>query len=290
MKRTTILLTLAVLTCFVGGYLTCVNAQPTTSPTTPAEIHCKHFIHGYPLGAPATNDLIIRDVYALSSNDQRKFADWVCYRLTPHEVMGSLDLDRKWINDPWLDPTETLEGKPSSQDDYRGAHSAQSYDRGHQAPLASFKGSRSASQVNCYSNITPQKAGLNEGPWQRLEAMVRWLVKRYGSVWVMTGPLYESNMPALTNCDEAHTVPSGYWKIIVLDDNGTTRVAAFIMGQDTPRGANVADKLCKISDVEQRSRLTFLWELPAADQATPKGAEPTTWVAQWRQLSSWREP
>jgi endonuclease G len=47
----------------------------------PPEIHCKHFFYGYPTGTPATNDLIIRDDYALSSNDETKFADWVAYGL-----------------------------------------------------------------------------------------------------------------------------------------------------------------------------------------------------------------
>ncbi len=96
-----------------------VHSQPT--PVTPPEIHCKHFIHGYPLGSPPSNDLIIRDLYALSSNDTTKFADWVASYLTCHEVDGDLDLERNWKNDPWLDPSETLEAKPTSQDDYRGA-------------------------------------------------------------------------------------------------------------------------------------------------------------------------
>jgi hypothetical protein len=38
------------------------------------EIHCRHFLHGYLFGASATNDVIIRDLYALSSNDETKFA------------------------------------------------------------------------------------------------------------------------------------------------------------------------------------------------------------------------
>lgn len=36
------------------------------------EIHSEHFLHGYPADAPATNDLVIRDSYALSSNDDTK--------------------------------------------------------------------------------------------------------------------------------------------------------------------------------------------------------------------------
>jgi len=35
------------------------------------EVHCKHFFYGYPTGTPTTNDLIIRDIYALSSNAPR---------------------------------------------------------------------------------------------------------------------------------------------------------------------------------------------------------------------------
>ena len=36
---------------------------------TGGEIHSKHFFHGYPTGTSESNDLIIRDCYALSSND-----------------------------------------------------------------------------------------------------------------------------------------------------------------------------------------------------------------------------
>ena len=137
------------------------HAQPPAGSTHAPEIHCKHFIYGYPTGTPVTNDLIIRDSYALSSNDATKFADWVAYRLTPHEVLGDLPLSRNWRADQWLDETETLE--PS---DYEGANDAQhNYDRGHLAPLGSFKGSRYAGQVNILSNIAPrgslQQPGLN---------------------------------------------------------------------------------------------------------------------------------
>lgn len=136
----------------------------------------------------------------------------MCYYLTPHETIGSLDLKRKWHNDPWLDENETLEGTPKSKDDYKGAFDQHQYERGHLAPLASFKGSRYAWQVNYYSNIVPQKKNLNGGPWKDLEEAVRKLVSRYGHVWVMTGPLYKTEMPPLPNTVESHTVPSGFGK------------------------------------------------------------------------------
>ena len=61
MKRST-LTVLTVLLCTLGLCLKDAITQPAVHPP---EIHCKHFVYGYPLGAPASNDLIIRDLYAL---------------------------------------------------------------------------------------------------------------------------------------------------------------------------------------------------------------------------------
>lgn len=247
-------------------------AQPTSPPM---EIHSKHWLFGYPLGAPATNDLIIRDIYALSSNDTRKFADWVAYRLTPHEIVGTLDLKRKWRADPWLDDAETLE--PSSPNDYQGASDI-GYDRGHQAPLASFKGSRHASQSNFLSNITPQQADLNQGPWRVLEGRIRVIVKQGKTLWVMTGPLYERDMPQLPNANETHTVPSGYWKIVAMHDGATLRVAAFIMEQDTARDSPLQDHAIRVRAVQDRTGLDFFWELPDDVETELENRQDAVWL------------
>ena len=159
---------------------------------TPPEIHCKHIIYGIPIGTPKTNDLIIRDVYALNSNDSTKFADWVAYRLDKDIVEGSANTKRNWRADPWLDEEETLE--PA---DYKEANATLKTDRGHQAPLASFKGTEHWHQTNYLSNITPQKENLNQGPWKDIEEKVRAFVKAGNIVHVYTGPLYKSEMP---NC------------------------------------------------------------------------------------------
>ncbi len=208
------------------------------------EIHSDHWIAGYPLGMPDTNDLIIRRIYALSNNDQTKFADWVAYKLTPVEVMGTLDIKRKWKADPMLDANETLEPKT---DDYKGSNAAHKYDRGHQAPLGSFKGSLWASETNFLSNITPQKADLNQGPWKKLESAVRAFIKKGNTVWVMTGPIYKTDIDPLPNADETHKVPSAYWKIISTKTGNQIKATAFIMEQTTPRSATLASKLTTVA-------------------------------------------
>ena len=238
-------------------YLYCLIFLVTTSCTAQqqyGEIHCKHFIYGIPKGTPVTNDLIIRDNYALSSNDQTKFADWVCYVLDKDTISGNVKTERKWKADPWLADNETLE-----PEDYKGANQALKTDRGHQAPLASFKGTKSWNETNFLSNITPQKAELNQGAWKALEDKVRELSKD-NIVYVTTGTLYEKDMPDLPQADEEHKIPSGYWKIIVIPEP-ELKVMAFIFPQDTPRSAKYEDYTCSIDDIERRTGLDFLSDL-----------------------------
>jgi endonuclease G len=246
------------------------------------EIHCKHFFKGYPFGTPISNDLIIRDIYALSNNDQTKFADWVAYRLTMHEVEGDLDVKRKWKEDPWLAENETLEPSPASKEDYRGANKGIGVDRGHQAPLASFKGSRFASQSNMLSNITPQKKDMNQGCWKNLEEAVRGLVRTGKTVYVMTGPLYNRNMPSLPNADEAHIVPSGYWKVVVcITSSKSYEVAAFLMDQESVRTDKVLSKLVTVNQVEKLSGLDLLWELPDSEESQIEAEKNSNWASTW---------
>lgn len=231
------------------------------------EIHCKHFFAGYPTGTPASNDLVIRDIYALSSNDETKFADWVAYRLDPQTISGDIDTVRKWRQDPFLDDEETLE-----PNDYTNANDTLATDRGHQAPLASFKGTRSWHKTNYLSNITPQKKDLNQGPWKRLEDAVRNIVYPEGLVWVITGPLYESTMPKLPQADDKpHQIPSGYWKIIFIGNQekpDTIHAAAFIFDQNTPRHDPVINHLTTINEIEERAGLDFLRLLTPDEQET----------------------
>jgi endonuclease G len=248
----------------ITGLLVAFVSVPAPASTDDAypEIHCKHFFYGYPTGTPATNDLIIRDDYALSSNDETKLADWVAYRLDCGTVCGDVPQERKWMTDPWLAPEETLEAKP---DDYAGASDALDVDRGHQAPLASFKGTLDWWETNYYSNITPQKSDLNQGPWVKIEEMERELARAGNVVYVMTGPLYEREMPPLPNCDEPHRVPSGYWKIVATQDGdgyNSIRVAVFIFDQDTPRDADPKDYVATVDEIENRAHLDVMWELP----------------------------
>ncbi len=227
-------------------------ALPATALAQNSEVHTFHCLHSCPMGAAATNDLVVREIYTLSSNDATKFADWVAYRITPQTIGPSGG--RTWAADPWLAPSETLE--PA---DYTGAPAALSIDRGHQAPLASFSGTAHPEHTNLLSNITPQGAALNQGPWVRLEDAERALVRRSnGPVYVLTGPLYERDMRPLPRADEPHRVPSGYWKIVMTEDG---RLSSFVMEGGLARGAPHCGQRAPVETIEQRSGLRFFPDL-----------------------------
>ena len=241
-------------------------AMVVTLPSMPAaaqELHADLCMHGCPSGSSATNDVIIRDIYILSSNDTTKFADWVAYRVTENTIGRTAR--RTWRADPWLADDEALE-----PDDYTGANAALNTDRGHQAPLASFTGTGNWEATNYLSNITPQRSALNQGAWQDLESAVRTLVEERatGPVYVMTGPLYEREMPTMPGADEPHRVPSGYWKIIATEEDGDIRTAAFLFDQDTPRRADFCEEsfVTSVRAIEDKAELNFFHALTLAEQ------------------------
>jgi endonuclease G len=209
-------------------------------------VHSFHCLDACPLGAPENADLVVREIYTLAADPFTKMAVWVAYRITPETIGPSQT--RNWASDPWLDAVETLE-----KEDYDEANENLAVDRGHQAPLAAFSGTSFWRQTNFLSNITPQSAELNQGPWEELESREIRLSQDTGNaVYVLTGPLFEMLMSPLPQADERHRVPSGYWKVVMTGDG---RASAFIFAQDTPRNASHCSKRVPINEVELRARL-----------------------------------
>ena len=88
------------------------------------------------------------------------------------------------------------------------------------------------------------------------------------AVYVITGPLYEREMPVLPKADENHRIPSGYWKIISTEKNGIIKVAAFLFDQETERGAKFCEEkfITSVHMIESKTSLNFFQALPNAKQ------------------------
>ena len=236
--------------------VTCTLSLLWTLGAVGQEIHSSLCLHGCPFGSPATNDLLIRQNYILSSNDLTKFADWAAYKVT-RDTIGPTQ-SRTWKADPWLAENETLE-----PEDYTGANAALGTERGHQVPLASFTGTDTWSETNYLSNITPQQGSLNGSAWGSLESAVRSLAQEDGveGVYVMTGPYYTSPQTPLPRADEAHVIPSGYWKLVAIENDGATILAAFMFDQGFGSGRSFCDALKTPREVERVANLRLFHEM-----------------------------
>lgn len=211
-----------------------------------------------------SNTTIYREVYTLNNNSNTKFANWVAYLITIDSIASGKQ--RNWKKDPDLSNDETL-----SPADYIGANKVLKVDRGHQAPLASLAGLVDWPALNYLSNITPQAAELNQGPWARLEDQERALAKAGNKVFSVTGPLYEKNIGKLPNSDKNHFIPSGYWKVTYINESPEkSSYAAFIMEQNTSQSRSFCQYQVTVKEIEQRTGLIIWSRLPANIQLAIK--------------------
>jgi endonuclease G len=206
---------------------------------------------GCPIGE--SGKTITRKTYTLNNNSQTKFANWVAYKITKNSL-GS-NCARTWRIDPLLNPNDTLAPK-----DYIGANRELQVDRGHQAPLASLCGLEGHDSLNYLSNITPQKSALNQGPWERLEDQERKLIRRddVTAVYSVTGTLYEKFIGKLPNAMKEHAIPSGYWKVIFINDSpAVNHYAAFVFQQEASNSADFCTYQTTVSEIEARTGLNI---------------------------------
>ena len=253
----------AITTCHNDKKADNDNTGATTQPQedTPQEKFWedpnKLCLQGCPAGSPHSNKIVPRSIYVLSNNGDTKFADWVAYKITPQTIGKPNAKDstqtRSWHRDPDLPKDETLSPK-----DYEGARDALGIDRGHQAPFSSLSALPDWKDANDLSNITPQSIDLNEGAWENLERAERNLALKQGfNVHSLTGTLYERTMKPLPHARLAHKIPSGYWKVLAVQQGDEILVASFIMDQKLSRDADFCASAVTVRVVESHAKLNL---------------------------------
>lgn len=142
-------------------------------------------------------------------------------------------------------------------------YSGSDYDRGHLAPnyaIATRYGRRAQEETFQMSNIIPQRRALNAGVWRHLEQRIATSYPgRFGEVWAFAGPVFGSKPPRLRR---KVAVPEACYMILLDESDGRLRAQAFIFPQDTPPGAELDRHLTSVDEIERRTGLDFLTELP----------------------------
>ncbi|AZI41635.1 DNA/RNA non-specific endonuclease [Deinococcus psychrotolerans] len=199
-------------------------------------------------GQPQANVDVIklcRNEYISVYDPQRKVPLVVAEKLQPNEFDGSVSRADNFKPDPDLSAPQS-----ASLNDYRKS----GYARGHMAPAADFTSSDEAMNQSFYlSNMVPQDSGMNSGIWASLESATRSCAKQLGSLYVMTGPIFEGKPKTIG--DDQVAVPSSIYKIVV-SGNGAR---AFILPNRKlpPARSNFLRYAVTVDEVQRATGLTF---------------------------------
>ena len=203
-----------------------------------------HLTLGLPDGStPSTTNpdhyLSVKRQYVISYNGSHKTPNWSAWELNT-SWLGSTRRQNDFRPDDTL-PTSIPQALPA---DYSGS----GYDRGHMCPSADRTLNVTDNSNTFYlTNMVPQAANNNQGPWEALETYTRSLATSGKELFIISGPIY-SGTPATIGAGVA--VPTSTWKVItVLDAPGqdatnvttSTRVIAVIMPNNDAQISRTAD-------------------------------------------------
>ena len=160
-----------------------------------------------------------------------------------------------------FDDQEDLASQTAMYRDYSGS----GYDRGHLVPAGDFKCCQEEMiETFSMSNIAPFDSVLNRYAWNELEIKTRRWARKFGTVYVITGPVFEHRFLYIGKENDV-SVPTHFFKIIfTLSANKSipNRVIAFLLPNEPIDKFTMEKRLVKIDDLEEMTELDFFRLLP----------------------------
>ncbi|HEY1788370.1 MAG TPA: DNA/RNA non-specific endonuclease [Verrucomicrobiae bacterium] len=225
---------------------------------------------GNPSGAGTdTNNhdhyLIQRTVEAMDYSDNYGEPVWVSWDLTSGDIGGS-----GRSPDFFTDPTLPSDFYAVTPDDYDGVGNID-FNRGHMCPSEDRTDNTADNKLVFYmSNIIPQAANANDGPWASLESYCRTLADAGNELLIYCGP---EGFGAGTRIPSGKAVIPDYtWKIVVVVPLGngtalsrvtaTNRVIAVKIPNNNSVSSSWQDYVTSVGQIESETGYTFFTALP----------------------------
>ncbi len=156
------------------------------------------------LPVSTTGQVVRHHYYTLSYNEAYENAEWVAYSLGPSQISHRRIKRPHFTRDPLV----------KTQSAYYKNYYPNGYEKGHLLPAADRRFSVEAFDETFYtSNVSPMKHSFNSGIWNRLEKQVRYWVKRYGKLYIVTGGVLQRGLERIGS--EHVAVPRYFYKIIL---------------------------------------------------------------------------
>jgi endonuclease G len=221
----------------------------------------------FSFAAVAVEEIIHRQYYTLSYNEDHEVPNWVSYELDHYKLQNCVKRANRFKEDPLVSTGST------NSEDYRGS----GFDRGHLLPAGDMKFSKQAmSDTFYFSNMSPQPPRFNRLRWAKLESLMRAWALKYKKIWIVTGPVLENNLPTIGK-DNVVSVPNLYFKVILRKIGTKFEGIGFLMSTDTPH-AELKAYVTSINEVEAVTNIDFFQFL---DDEVEHTAEEEVNLAGW---------
>ncbi len=220
--------------------------------------------------------IISRDAYVVSYNNETKCPNWVAWHLTGDNTQGIY----KRTGVPFLDENGhaygiahfsselshnhyivdlEVNGPRQQHDDW--AENGLEMTHGHLCPAADNKWSKEAqNQCSLLSNICPQTERLNTGSWNKLEGKCREWANNYGDIYIVAGPVFYNHQITRTFGKNQVAIPDAFFKV-VLCVNDNPKAIGFIYANDN-ESHSLKNAICTVDHVEQVTGIDFFPLLP----------------------------
>jgi len=220
---------------------------------------------------PTTNlgKLVKHSYYALSYVEEHEQPEWVAYELTRENLYPNAKRQDNFRPDP-----RVAKGSASKRD-YRGS----GYDRGHLVPAGDMKFSKKAMSETFYlSNMSPQVRNFNGGIWRELEESVRYWTKKWGRLYVVTGPVLTEGIREKIGGNGV-SVPDQYYKVLLDLDEPEIKAIGFLIPNEVSVDPLKAYAV-PIDEIEELTGLDFFSNIindPKLEAKLEKGYNIRQW-------------
>ncbi|MDL2297382.1 DNA/RNA non-specific endonuclease [Bacteroidales bacterium OttesenSCG-928-B11] len=231
-------------------------------------------IHGVPKNQNVDDSLavLINHGYCLGFSTKYNQPLWAAYQVSKSKEAVDYERFPFFVDDLRLDEANRIGTKT-----FGGG-----FDLGHLVPNAAINkqyGKLSQMETFMMSNISPQKAGLNRGVWQKLEAEI---LNKYPNekgkehVWVIVGPVFSENPEYIERGKKSGNIaiPDAFFCILIRprtypqDSPGSSDYLAFLFPQDLEQKQKLDVKfIVSINEIEKLTRLNFFPEFSKAQEA-----------------------
>jgi DNA/RNA endonuclease G (NUC1) len=219
--------------------------------------------------ANENNYLMVKPQYSLSYNRSEATPNWAAWRLDSNWI-GANPVQRQ--DDFRPDSTLPTGWYQVTDQDYSNS----GYTRGHMCP----SGDRTNTIPNnsatfLMTNMVPQLAANNTGPWEDLESYCRTLAGQGNELYIISGP--SGNIGTIGSTQQNRiVVPSVTWKVVLVLPNGSddlnritksTRAFGVIMSnQSINQNAPWRNFRVTVNAVENLTGYDFFSNIPRAKQ------------------------